>query len=156
MSSILLRSCLAVFLAMPFMIGCRILAAAEINEPMELPGNDERVTAFTIQDGATCNSVGAGKLTLSGKLKLHFAGRILPHENTRVALYGGSISSIAGKFDEVRLPDGWRCDIKYDYEKPEVLAENFRPDRPPAFPGAEGFGKYAIDGRGGKVLAVTN
>ena len=29
-------------------------------------------------------------------------------------------------------------------------------ERPIAFPGAEGFGKYAIGGRGGKTLVVSN
>jgi hypothetical protein len=93
---------------------------------------------------------------LSGTLKLKFTGRILPHESTNVELYGGNVSAIRGKFDRIELPEGWLCDIEYDYEKPAVVARNFRPNRPPAFPGAEGFGKYAIGGRGGKVLAVTN
>ena len=117
---------------------------------------DESVTEFTITDGSTCNSVHEGDVNLSGTLKLEFDGRILPHENTAVALYGGNVSSMRGKFDRVELPEGWLCEVDYDYQKPALVARNFRPNRPPAFPGAEGFGKYAIGGRGGKVLEVTN
>ena len=77
--------------------------------------------------------------SLSGTLKVEFAGRILPHENTKVVLYGKGVSSLSGKFDRVEVPKGWLYDLEYDYEKPEVVIKNFRPDRPPAFPGAEGL-----------------
>src|SRR6478752_3849791 len=120
-----------------------------------VPATD-RATEFTITDGAKCDTVHAGMLTLSGTLKIQFAGRILPHENTTAVLYGKGISSLSGKFDRVEVPKGWLYDLTYDYKKPEVVIKNFRPDRPPAFPGAEGFGKYAIGGRGGRVIAVTN
>jgi hypothetical protein len=116
----------------------------------------EHATEFTLTDGANCDTVHAGKPALSGTLKIQFAGRILPHENTKVVLYGNGVSSISGKFDRVEVPKGWLYDLTYDYQKPEVVIKNFRPDHPPAFPGAEGFGKYAIGGRGGKVIAVTN
>ena len=72
--------------------------------------------------------------TLSGTLKIQFAGRILPHENTKVVLYGKGVSSLSGKFDRVDVPKGWLYDLTYDYKKPEVVIKNFRPDRPPAFP----------------------
>jgi hypothetical protein len=116
----------------------------------------DHVTEFTISDGDQCESVHTGKCSLSGTLKINFAGRILPHENTNVVLYGKGVSSISGKFDHVEVPKGWLYDLTYDYKKPEVVIKNFRPDHPPAFPGAEGFGKYAIGGRGGRVIAVTN
>ena len=93
---------------------------------------------------------GPAKYQLSGTLKVQFAGRILPHENTKVVLYGDGVSSINGKFERVEMPAGWRSDLEYDFDKPAVVLKNFRPDRAPAFPGAEGFGKYAMGGRGGK------
>src|SRR6476619_4985846 len=98
----------------------------------------DATTEFTITDGAQCNTIRTGKCQLSGTLKIQFAGRILPHENTKVVLYGKGVSSLTGKFDRVEVPKGWLYDLKYDHEKPEVVIENFRPDHPPAFPGAEG------------------
>jgi hypothetical protein len=131
-------------------------AVAQANEALDPGKTPAKVTEFTIDDGQTCNSVLAGDATLSGTLKLDFRGRILPHENTDVVLFGDKISSIRGTFEDVKLPEGWLCDIAYDYQKPEIRVRNFRPKRPPAFPGAEGFGKYAIGGREGRVLFVTN
>jgi hypothetical protein len=116
----------------------------------------DSVTEFTITDGDQCSTVKSGAWKLSGTLDIRFAGRILPHENTRVVLYGNGVSAISGKFERITLPKDWLCDISYDYQKPEVILKNFRPDRPLAFPSAEGFGKYAIGGRGGRVIAVTN
>lgn len=114
------------------------------------------VTEFTITDGAACDTVNSGKHELSGTLQINFAGRIRPHENTRVVLYGPGVSSLTGKFERVVVPDGWLCDVKYDDKTPEVVVSNFRPNHVPAFPGAEGFGKYTVGGRGGRVIAVTN
>ncbi len=71
-------------------------------------------------------------------------------------LYGDGVTSISGKFDRVQVPDGWRYELHYDYVKPAVVIRNFRPNRAPAFPSAEGFGKFALGGRGGKVMAVTS
>src|SRR5262245_13736324 len=102
---------------------------AENQDKSEDSGKSARITEFEIIDGATCNSQLAGDSALSGTLKLSFTGRILPHEETNVVLFGGNVSSIGGKFDEVLLPEGWTCDVEYDYRKPEVRARNFRPTR---------------------------
>ncbi|MFM8336703.1 MAG: hypothetical protein ACKODK_14195, partial [Opitutaceae bacterium] len=37
-----------------------------------------------------------------------------------------------------------------------LLAPSLAFAQPPAFPGAEGFGRFAAGGRGGDVVAVTN
>ena len=114
------------------------------------------VTEFTVTDGVECDTVRSGEVKLAGTLKINFAGRILPHENTCVELYGDGVESLEGRFDRVELPKSWLGDVEYDDAKPAVTLRNLRPDRPPAFPGAEGFGKFAIGGRGGRVIAVTN
>jgi hypothetical protein len=137
-------------------VSARCDGATTRTKPEQAVRTDEHVTEFTITDGDKCDTVRAGKLKLSGTLKIKFAGRILPHENTEAVLYGKGVTSLSGKFDRVEVPRGWLYDLKYDYEKPQVVIRNFRPDHAPAFPGAEGFGKYAVGGRGGRVIAVTN
>lgn len=111
---------------------------------------------FVVTDGTAGETVTSGRWTLSGTLTVSFAGRIEPHENTSVAVFGEGVESVAGRFDRIVLPEGWLCDTAYQDRAPFLVLSNFRPDRAPAFPGAEGFGKYAIGGRGGRVFEVTH
>src|SRR5689334_765713 len=127
-------------------VAVRCDAAPSRTKPEDAVSTDEHVTEFTITDGDKCDTVRSGRLKLSGTLKIRFAGRILLHENTEAVLYGKGVSSLSGKFDRVEVPKGWLYDLKYDYEKPQVVIKNFRPDHVPAFPGAEGFGKFAVGG----------
>lgn len=113
-------------------------------------------TVFEVTDSEVVKPVTSGKWRLSGTLEVKFSGRVLPHENSVLKLFGPGLEAIEGRFDKVVLPDGWFHDLKYDEKTKTVTLSNLRPNRAPAFPGAEGFGKYATGGRGGKVIEVTN
>lgn len=113
-------------------------------------------TPFVITDGAFSTPIGTGQWRLSGALDVSFNGRIAPHENTSVQVFGPGVEALEGKFDSVKLPDGWLYDTVYDDTAHALTLSNFHPNRVPAFPTAEGFGKYALGGRGGRVIEVTN
>lgn len=113
-------------------------------------------TVVTITDAECFNQVNSGRWHLGGTLEVRFEGRIAPHENSAFPIFGSGVEALEGEFDAVELPDGWRHDLHYDYDAKTVTLKNLRPNRAPAFPGAEGFGKYTIGGRGGRVIEVTN
>ena len=137
-----------------------VTSACRANETLQVAEQQTQVTGsktvVRITDAEKFDAVTSGAWHLSGILEVHFDGRIMPHEGSSFELFGGDVTSVQGRFDEVKFPEGWLGDLVYNDDRPFVVLRNLRPDRPPAFPGAEGFGKFTIGGRGGRVIEVIN
>jgi len=141
--------------------GAVILAAAEgaslLAATAAAPASPAARIVVEVEHDRVVNPITTGRWSLSGKtLEVRFQGRVAPHEGSVLTLIGPGVEALEGRFDRVILPAGWRYDLDCDEAARTVTLRNLRPNRAPAFPGAEGFGKYTLGGRGGRVLEVTN
>jgi hypothetical protein len=132
-----------------------VVAAFPANRGMSA-AETPAVTVMEVNDHEVLRPVTGGWVRLAGALEVRFTGRIQPHEASVFSFIGPGVESLEGTFDRVILPDGWLGDVSYDAQARSVTLRNLRPSHAPAFPGVEGFGKYTVGGRGGKVIEVTN
>ena len=145
------------FALIGFVAGCLSLPSfgAERDVLSALAGGSRVVVE--VDHERVLKPIDVGRWNLAGKeLELRFTGRIAPHENSVFEIFGPNVEAVGGQFDRIILPDGWSCRVDYEIGPRRLQLRHFQPQRPVAFPGAEGFGKYAIGGRGGRVIEVTN
>ncbi len=117
-------------------------------------GSDSAMT-FLISGDHVLQPIQGGRWRLGGTLEVKLAGKYESHEASVFPLFEG-VKSLQGRFARVILPAGWKYRLDYDETVGTVVLKDMHPDRAPAFPGAEGFGKYTMGGRGGRVHEVTN
>src|SRR4051794_2657658 len=138
------------------LLACAIASPSRAKQPVSETALSQQQTGtrtvFEVNDHEVIKPVNSGRWHLSGVLELKFLGPIDPHENSVLAVFGPGVEGIEGRFERVILPEGWLGDVKYDDAAGKVVVRNLRPNRAPAFPGAEGFGKFTLGGRGGKVI----
>ncbi|MFV0291339.1 MAG: polysaccharide lyase family 1 protein [Mangrovibacterium sp.] len=117
-------------------------------------------TAYYTHQGGTRMQIG-DKIDLAGADIYNFTITSVPYPANAAVNETGvillKVVSAHGDVENAQLPvlfsayeDG---DTEYDYEK---LPDNLNITKAMAFPTADGYGKYATGGRGGKVLIVNS